>query len=370
MANDYNGSFAQNNITYSTSYTYTVTPGDNFYKPMVFVKSTNKAANFVTPPANNEAFYVNAGNYSSLLLGTALSWAQAFYANNNLSQMVFVVFDDTGFPGSSTLLQASLDTVKPLAYFKFILSAVVADQVAFAGVCATDPLLTQCMISSADVNLLTVNQAGSVYTLCKAAGSDAVIDYNATATNGLMTQLGISLGVLNASGTPIGNPLDCRSVSQISPSGAGGVPLTAANITALQTQNVGYWWYVGNSTGFVTRYGPKTILGKVPGSLWFANYIDNVSAILAATMLTNPGSNWYTNNTTYQQLLGILAGQVAPFQEGSGTGLISGFTLTKAPFNKATMVSAGKITIANAWSGSYNDNVRSVLVQGNLTVSL
>ena len=373
MAYDFIGSIAQLYISFAASLVTGVVPGDNFYKVMLFAGATESAGYFVeTPPAVGTCTELTSATYAGMLKGALLTYLSQFYAANALSSVFIVIYDDstvtTGtFPaGAVTALTTQYNLFKDRAFFKLLsLHDNILGNSALATLCASDSLLSQCWIDANDAQMLVTDSTTSMYAVCHTAGSDPVMVYHPDATkSGSLTQLGITLGVLNATGTPVGNSLDYLATLNITASGASGANMGAVDINTMTSHNVGFFLTVGDGTGSVALKGGKTIKGNVAAAKWIISYIDFVSAVLTANMLTT--QNRFKNNETYQCILGILGNQLYLF---STIGRLSNVKITAPVYAKLPAAVGDMITVPNAWSADYNDNVRKVQVQGTLYIT-
>ena len=214
----------------------------------------------------------------------------------------------------------------------------------------------------------------TVAAQAKNNGYDAVVIYDANTLtvgtgaaqiSGPLIQLGLSLGYLNATGTSVGNSLDMLQTGLIGPSGAGNTSLSATSMANLATINVGYFLYVGNTTGYVCLRGGKSVINNLPAASWCTSYIDYMSAVSAATYLAQ--QNRFKNNTTYQAILNILLNYLNLF---SSIGRLTGCTITAPSWTVAQTLSNGQsIVVPNAWQATFNDNVRNVTINGTLYIS-
>jgi len=396
---DYLGSLAQSFITFATSYQISANPGQNFENVLLYVGSGEAIATSGTlgayfpalsgvAPAVSSLYTLNGQNYSTQVGGALLAWCTEFFSgNNNLSNLYVAVYDDsstlggTVFPAAAvTALTTQYTNTKMLAYFKMITCGTagnfsnVTAQLALAALCQADVgILSQCWIPSNDANLLTMGGA-TVAAQAKNNGYDAVVIYDANTltvgtgtaqVSGPLIQLGLSLGYLNATGVSVGNNLDMLQTGLIGPSGAGNTSLTATQMANLATINVGYFLYVGNTTGYVCLRGGKSVINNLPAASWCTSYIDYMSAVSAATYLAQ--QNRFKNNTTYQAILSILAQYLNLF---SSIGRLTGATITAPAWAVAQTLSNGQsIVVPNAWQATFNDNVRNVTVNGTLYIS-
>lgn len=205
---------------------------------------------------------------------------------------------------------------------------------------------------------------------------DVPIVYHPSATqNGALVQLGQTLAAPNAANTYVGNKLDFLTISGWSASGVAGANVTATQAANMATLGVAFYTTLGDGTGNVMLEGGvagrgwTTPLQANIGANWLVNYIDTVSSILCTEFLGQPGR--FKNNDTYQGCLTVLTKQLNLFV---GIGRLSnskglpGFDLTAPAFANLPASSGGIITVPNAWSATYNDNVRSVTVYGTLFI--
>jgi hypothetical protein len=401
MANqgDYSGSIAQNFISFATTYQVNANPGQNFNNVVLFVGSGEAVANTSTlgnyfvasgaAPAVGSLYTVNGQNYTQTVGGPLLVWLTEFFSgNNNLSNVYIAIYDDsatvggTVFPSSSvTALTTQYQAYKMYGFFKYITNGTAgipnntAAQLALASLCEADnTLLSQHWVDSNDANLL-VAASGTIAYKLKSSGYDSVVNYSAnTVTCGTgvcavspsLIQLGLSLGYINSTGTAVGNSLDMLATPITGPSGSGNTSITSTQMATLASINVGYFLYIGNTTGQVALRNGKTCLGNIPAAQWVTSYIDYMSAVSAASYLAQ--YNRFKNNTTYQAILSILMGYLSAFVS---TGRLTGASITAPSWSTVSSLSNGQtITIPNAWSATFNDNVRNVTVNGTLFISV
>ena len=377
MANDFPGSIAQNNLTFSISTTVQTTPGSNFYTPMIFIGSgTNTTANFVSAPGTATNTVVNASNFSTIVKGTLLTWLTSYFAvNNGLTAVNLVVYDSV--PATYGGLTTAYQALKTLGYHKFIFEPGTAgdSKIALATLCAADPLLSQFWSGTYDAGA-SVNPmvAGLGYQL-NTAGFDATLTYSAqTAIEPGLTALALQLSYLNASGTSVGNEPGAPNTNAILASGTTGGSdnsnVTATGQTNLKLNNIAYYETVGNGTGNVAIIGDQTLKGNYSSAQWFSAYLQYISQVKGATYLTTqpkPGKV----EATYNNLINILNNNAYPFTQG-GNPIISNFTLVNYPFANAP-ASAGNTFIITgirgyAWTALFNRGLTYATITGNLTV--
>jgi len=376
--NDFTGSIAQNNLTFSISTTVQTSVGSNYYTPMIYIGSAaNAIANFVsTPPAIGVVTTVNASNFSTIVKGTLLAWLTAYFGvNNSLTAVNIVIYDSTiaSYGGLTTVY----GTTKTLSYHKFIFEPGTASdsKVALATLCAADPLLSQFWSGTSDTGgLASPMTTGMAYVL-NTAGYDAVVTYSAQSAieAGLVT-LGLQLSYLNASGTSVGNEPGAPNTNAIYASGTlGGSDnsnVSATGMANLKTNNIMYFETVGNGTGNVAVIGDQTLKGSYSSANWFSAYLQYISQVGGATYITTPPRPGKTI-TTYNNLINILNNNAYPFTQGAQP-IISNFTLTNYPYAKAP-TSAGNTFIITgpngyAWTALFNRGLSYATITGNLTV--
>ena len=372
MAYDFQGSIAQQYIQFAATVVTTVVPGENYYKVMLFMGHSEAANSFTSPPAVGVITELNSGNFASSVIGPLLTYLSQFYANNQTTTVYIVVYDDstvtTGtFPaGAVTALTTQFNAYKERAYFKLMtLHDNILANSALATLCYADTLLSQCWIDANDAQMLVVSSATSMYGVCHLAGSNPVIVYHPdSAKSSALTQLGLSLATLNNTGTPVANSLDYLSTSNTTASGTSGANLNATDVTTLTAINCGFYLTIGDGTGNVALKGGKTIKGDVAAAKWVTQYVDFVAAVQTANMLTT--LNRFKNNETYQCILSILANLLHKFAD---IGRLSSVTITAPAYAQLPTSVGDMITVPNAWTAYYNDNVRKVQVQGTLYIS-
>ena len=377
--NDFSGSIAQNNLTYSISTTIQTTPGSNYYTPMIYIGSgTNATANFVSVPATNAVTTVNASNFSSIVKGSLLTWLTSYFAvNNGLTAINLVVYDSV--PSSYGGLTTAYGLTKTLSYHKFIFEPGTAGdaKIALGLLCAADPLLSQFWSGIYDAGALINPQvAGLGYDLANNSPPvQAVLTYSAqTAIEPGLTALALQLSYLNPSGTSVGNEPGAPSTNAVLASGTTGGSdnsnVTPAGQANLKLNNIMYYETVGNGTGNVAVIGDQTTTGNYSSAQWFEAYLQYIPQVNGATYITTsprPGKT----ETTYNNLINILNTNAYPFTQGSQP-IISNFQLVNFPFSKAP-ASAGNTFIITgpqgyAWTALFNRGLSYATITGNLTI--
>jgi hypothetical protein len=375
MADDFQGSIAQNNITFSISTSVSSVVGANYYTPMIFIGSgANATANIVTPPSTGSYITVNASNYSTLVQGTLLTWLTSFYGTgNSVTSIIIVVYDST--TALSVGLANAYNAQKALGYHKFIFESGTdsATKVAFAGLCAADPLLSFFMSGTTDTGAQSDPMTtGLVYEMNEATVpvDGYVVQSAQSGVDIALSALALAYANYNQTGTPVGNRIDYNRTSTLKASGTTGGSdnsnVSATAMTNLKKNKTAFMETVGNQTGAVAVVGDETVLGKYWGAEWFKNYFQYVCQVNCAQYLTDPTAPKYKNNATYQGILGMVKAAAQPFVE---LGILSNFKVTTAPFSSLPASAGNTIVIPNAWSADFNRGVSYVTVQGTLYIS-
>ncbi len=375
---DYQGSLAQNGVSFSTSITYTTVPGQNFYQIGLFIDSiVDATANLIAGWVVNTPISVNSNNYTTYVTSNSrlYNWLVSFFAVNSTSSIFIVPYN-----GTSHDIASAHTALLTQAYFKMIFFGVggetaqyKTDLVSLAGSAAGSKGLSQIIVNTSDSNIILASGVGGSQTvdlLITASGYDAMVSYSAvTAYNPMMTAIGVAISYSNAAGTPVGNNLDFNSTGNILPSSnAANSNISSVAVANLASRKVGYFQTVGDGTGNVILNNRLSLLGKVITSVWFVNYVNYYCSIVTATMITTGPGYTFKNNNTYQQILSLISSVVTPFQ--SRLGRISGLSITAPSFANLPVTGGSVLSIPNAWSAMYNDRVDTVAVTGNLIVNL
>jgi hypothetical protein len=227
-------------------------------------------------------------------------------------------------------------------------------------------------ITAVSGTTLTLSQAASGSG--SAASFTLVFDYDvpivyhpSTTLNPALVQLGATFAQVNPTGGYCGNKLDFLSISGFSASGSAGANLTATQSANAATAGVAFFTTLGDGSGNVLLEGGVAGRGWTTpkaaniGANWVVAYVDTVSSILCAQFLAQAGR--FKNNDTYQGCLALLTTQLNLFE---GLGRLGTLKITAPSFANLPASSGGIITVPNAWSAVYQDNVRSTTVYGTL----
>ena len=372
---DFQGSFAQKNISFSVTETVTTVPGANFKNVMIFLGTLDSTVNFVsTPPVAGTATAFSSTNYAGVVNGELLAWMTQFFEQNTLSTVYVVIYTETATIPIDGPTQLAIDAVyqqyKDLAYWKFMLHTDISAQVQLAKSCTPDAMLSRACVGTSDAQMVVPDSTTSWAYSITSAGYDAWMIYHVdTNYNPVLIQLGMTLGVLNATGTSITNPVQLNSTLNITPSGTTHGSATLTNLSsvqygALQTINCPYWETVGDGSDSSCVIGGTTLKGFNVSATWFEAYVNMVSSQEVATFLTTLGAPTWKNNATIGGIIGIVKSNLTPF---ANIGAIS--NLYVKPYTLATIPpsSGNNVTLPNLWTANWNKSVSSVIVQGQLT---
>ena len=185
--------------------------------------------------------------------------------------------------------------------------------------------------------------------------------------NGALVSLGIALGYVNGSGTPVGNSIDMTSTDTFVPSGADGVDLGVATKLALSAANVQYFKYVGDGTNEnVAAEGGMTVKGDVMQAIWIVSYISYMVKCNVAKLITGV-HNFLKDGLGYSRIIETMRGEVAKFGP-SGSRRLENILITAPAFNDLPSADGDTIVVPDAWSAWYVDQVRHVRINGTLYI--
>lgn len=380
MANDYDGSLAQQYVSFSALFSIQTNPGANFGKAMVFVDSITVSGLWLGSPVPQplDSVELTSQNYTTFVSGGLLDWLSGYFASNVVASVFVTVYDSTLAAYSG--LHAAYNATKFNAYFKTVYlgglgsesvqNALAVDFVDFAD--SDTGVFSQVGFGTTVADNLVNGSPTSLATAILGGTGDSILAYGdaSQVTNPWLDQLGLTLGALNGSGTPIGNALDYVATSNREASGTDGANLGAAAVASLVAQNIGYWATLGNGTGQVALYNPKTLRGNYAGANWVVAYIDFVASIRSIEFLTDPATpqGKKRNNENYQAVLGILNAAAAPFTDKGGIGVLQGFSTAGAPQFSQLSGGGSTLVVPNAWVATWLQGIHSITVQGTLYI--
>lgn len=422
--NDFLGSFAQENVSFSTQIIKTASVGDNFWTVMVFVESDR----FVTATTDNgwedvpglsgcKALVVTAETYSQYTSGLLASWLYDLFANGFTGNCILVApaasnapdidvytvvtpvggenpsaldwyeydsgtsaykkssdssveeaktyYAKTVVSGFIDAMNKAYDVLKPYAYHKTVCAGAVTSvtpsyAVALAKKCAQDTYL-----SGAPMLPCVTEKAETdpLYSALKSAGADAFMAWHSDSTrNGALYSLGLALAVYNGSGTPVGNGMDMTASANITASN-GGMNPTAAQKNSMKATNIQYFKTVGDNSGNVAAESDETINGEVYAAYWVLAYITYMVKVGVAKLITQ--RNFFKNSANYTQILGIMQNYVGRF---GIAGILRDIKYTAPAYEALPEAADDEIVVPNAWSAYYVNHLRKVTITGTLYI--
>lgn len=360
---DFNGSIAQVNVQFPIETVIEPMAGENYSRAVIFMPLSLASTYLpgVTSPAAGTLTEIDSSSYGTITGGLLKTWLVPFFTAAQAAELGVAIYDDTE-EATSNLIADVYTKFKYYGYFKFGIaesSAYNDLQVALCNACAADILYSRLWIGTHDSNVLT-SSSSLVTALSSASGTYRLIYNPNTAINPALAQLGKTLSVANATGTPVGNSVDMVAFNTIAASGSNEGNLTATQKAALDAQKIGYNTWVGDSTENVVTEGSLYSNGDSVGAEWVKAYITYMCKIKTANLISKMNS--FRNNSTYQAILLILQDIVKDFID---LGRLANFELT-APVFADLPKSGDTITVPNAWNATYIDNVREVTVYGTL----
>lgn len=381
--NDFLGSFAQENVSFTTRAVKTAFVGDNFWKVMIFVENDRfvdaSKDSWALAPGSTEikTLSVSASDYAEYTTGLLRSWLYDLFCNGFTGDCILVACEDKIADDSAAFIsgmEKAYDLLKAYAYHKTVcvctgansnvISADVA--VSLATKCAEDKgLLSSAPYFPYTTSTPSQPETDVLYSAVKASGKDAFFSAHQDATrNAALYSLGLAMSTLNGSGTCVGNSFDMVKSQMITSSGASGTGLPKGIRTILQDLNIQTFKPVGNNTGAVAAEGAKTLLGDVVQATWIVAYITYMVKVQVAQMITEP--NFLKNASNYSQIVGVMIAWIQKFGD-SGSGRLTNIQNTAPAFGSIDSA-ADEIIIPNAWSATYVDQVREVQITGTLYI--
>lgn len=365
---DFNASIAQVNVQFPIETVIEPMAGENYSRAVIFMPLSLAETYLpgVSSAAAGTLTELDSSSYGTITGGLLKTWLVPFFTAAQAAEVGVAIYDDTE-DATTNLLADVYTQFKYYGYFKFGIADTTAYndlQVALCNAVATDTLYSRLWIGTSDSNVLT--KTSTLVTALSAASGTYRLIYNPDTTiNAALAQLGKTLSVANATGTPVGNSVDMVAFNTIEASGADdsdGNPtnLTATQKAALDSQYIGYNTWVGDGTENVVTEGSLYSNGDSVGAEWVKAYITYMCKIKTANLISK--MNTFRNNACYQAILTILADIVSGFVN---FGRLADFSIT-APVFADLPTSGDTITVANAWEATYIDNVREVTVYGTL----
>ena len=380
--NDFLGSFAQENVAFTTQIIRSVSVGDNYWKVMVFVENDrfvdSSTDAWVSVPGSStlKALTVNAGDYASSTSGLLRSWLYDLFANGFTGDCILVACANKPGEGGNndafiTAMGDAYELLKAYAYHKTVCAggddAIASDiAVALAKLCAADKgLLSSAPYYPYSTATPAQPDSDTIYSAVKASGFDAFFAAHQDKTrNAALYSLGLAMSTINGSGTCVGSSFDMIKSANITSSGPSGTNLPKTARDSLKRLNIQFFKPVGDNTGNVAATGAQTINGDVIQATWILAYVTYMTKVKVAQLLTTP--NFLKNSTNYTRILNIMSEQLTKFGS-SGSGRLKNLQITAPAFGTVAS-KADVIIIPEAWSASYVDQVREVQITGTLYI--
>ena len=425
--NDFLGSYAQENVAFTTRVIRTAKVGDNFYKVMMFVENSRfveaSSSDWIQVPGSStlKALTVTASDYAEYTTGLLRSWLYDLFCSGFSGDCILIACGDvtssdaytpvsnpqgnpqeqgwyvsdggsgytpatdvsvqggtTYYTKSTTYDTAAFVTgmttaynqLKAYAYHKTVCAGSDEEvnptvAVELAKLCAGD----KGLLSSAPLFPFTTATpeeptSDKLYNALKEASTDAFMSaHQDTTRNAALVSLGIALATYNGSGTPVGNNMEMTATSMLTSSGPAGQQLSRSTRDMLASLNIQTWKPVGDNTGNVAAYGATTLLGDTYGATWIVAYITYMIKVRVAQMLTE--GNFLKNATNYGRIIGVMNGILSLFADSGRLENI----ITKAPaFVNLPESSGDEIVVPDAWEATYISNVRKVTITGTLYI--
>lgn len=381
--NDFLGSFAQENVAFTTKVIKSASVGDNFWKVMVFVENDRFVDTTLTvwesvPGSSTlKALTVTASDYAEYTSGLLKSWLYDLFCNGFTGDCILVACAAKPEEGGSneafiTAMTTAYGTLAPYAYHKTVCAgsdtAVSTDiAVALAQLCAED----KGLLSSAPYFPFTTTTpsdpaSDALYAALKTASADAFMSaHQDTTRNAALYTLGLAMNSINGSGTCVGNSFDMVASTNITCSGPSGTNLSRSIRSSLATVNVQTFKPVGDNSGSVAAIGAKTLNGDVVQASWIIAYITYMTKVAVAQLLTS--GNFLKNASNYGKIVTLMNNYLATFGP-NGSGRLTNLAITAPAFANLPEAEDDQIIIPDAWTAKYVDQVREVQITGSLYI--
>lgn len=384
--NDFLGSYAQENVSFTTQVIKSTSVGDNYWKLMIFIEDSQ----FVDVSVDGWELFpgsetvrgltVTSDDYTTYTSGLLQSWLYDLFVNGFSGDCILVAIgstysDDTLDEDTTvTNLETAYELAKAYAYFK-----------------------TVCIVDSTDANALNTTVADKLAELCAndytllsslplypyttATPSDPTTDtlYNAVVTtgghnaffsahqddsrNGAIYSLGLALAVLNNSGTYVGNQFEMIASSNITCSGADGTNLSKAVRATLQDLYIQTFKPVGDNSGDVAALGGQYTNGDYVAAQWIICYVGYMVKVDIAQMMTTRG--FLKNSVNYDRILLTLQNRL---ETVGSSGRLTNILITAPAYADLPETDSDTITISGAWQATFVTLIRQVDIIGTLYI--
>ena len=386
--NDFLGSFAQENVAFTTRIVKTASVGDNFWKVMIFVENDRFVnatdVSWVAVPGSStiKALTVTANDYAESTSGLLRSWLYDLFCNGFTGDCILVACADkvdSDPSGFISAMENAYGLMKAYAYHKTCcvcagdsadVTAIVPEVgVSLASLCAEDKgLLSSAPYFPYSTSTPEQSDTDSLYTAIKNSGRDSFFAAHQDATrNAALYSLGLAMSTLNGSGTCVGNSFDMVKSSYITCSGPGGTNLSQSTRKLLESLNIQTFKPIGDNSGAVAAIGASTINGDVVQATWIVAYITYMTKVAVAQLITS--SNFLKNESNYSRIVTLMGSYLAKFGP-AGSGRLEGLAISAPAFSKLPEAKNDQIIIPDAWSATYVDQVREVQITGTLYIGV
>ena len=382
--NDFLGSFAQENVSFTTKVIKTASVGDNFWKVMIFVEndrfvdSSDEAWTLVPGSTTIKALTVTVSDYAEYTSGLLRSWLYDLFCNGFTGDCILVACDAKVESDPATFItsmETAYDLMKAYAYHKTCCVCIGVDETVIAADVAIS-LATKCaedkgLLSSApyfpySTSTPTQPDTDVLYSAVKASGEDAFFSaHQDTTRNAALYSLGLAMSSLNGSGTCIGNSFDMVKSSYITSSGPDGTNLSKSARSSLKALNIQTFKPIGDNSGSVAAIGTSTINGDVVQATWIIAYVTYMTKVAVAQLITT--NNFLKNAANYSRIVTLMSTYLANFGP-SGSGRLTDLAITAPAFTALPEAEDDQIIIPDAWSATYVDQVREVQITGSLYI--
>lgn len=383
--NDFVGSFADENVEFTTQVVRNVAVGDNFWKVMVFVENDRYITDATltgwsdVPGASGcKARVVTVEDYAQVTNGVLQQWLYDLFCNGFTGDCILVACGnkpenedaEEAYNAIIANMRGGYNALKAYAYHKTCCigpnnaSAAINVNVAteFAGMCEGDKkLLSSAPYFPFITSVVSEASTDALYSALVEKGYDAFMSYcEAMDRNAALFSLGLAMTYLNGSGTVIGTSMDMIKTGMMAPS-----TLSSTQKEVLNGANIQYFKPIGDNTGDVAAVGASTIKGEVVQANWIISYITYMTKVQVAKLITNP--NVLKNGNTYASIINTMVNNLSLFGE-SGSQRLKNINVTAPAYNALPEAKGDEYIIPDAWNASYVDQVRNVKISGSLYI--
>ncbi len=426
--NDFLGSFAQENVLFSTQVVRTAAVGDNFYKAMIFVENsrfvdTSQSTWALVPGSTTiKALAVSVADYAEHTSGLLQSWLYDLFCSGFTGDCILVACGDVSTTDTYTpVTPEGSENPHALGWYVsdggtgYVLTddeTVQAGTTYYTKSTTTDPA---SFIEGMDTAYELMKAYAYHKTVC--AGSDTAVDPTIAVElaslcapdKSLLSSVPLLPFTTTTPETPETDPLynalklsgrdAFMSANQDSTRNASLLSLGIA----LATVN-GSGTCVGNgmemtATGMITSSGPdgtqlakstRDALASINIQTWkpVGDNTGNVAAFGALTLNGDTYSanwilayiaymvkvrvaqmltegNFLKNAANYSRIIGVMNGICAKFVD---SGRLENYVCNAPAYDALPEASGDEIVVPNAWEATYVSNVRKVTITGTLYI--